>query len=129
MPLSLVGDTLFLPCDWYYIHEKKLDQEFRKHSPPVLPDPLAGWKRVFPAQPDQAIVQDYQDYIEKLPPLEKQTFRTKQFGVWFYEDGDGSHAVAIPIPLDGTSWQHDLFYDENNHRTKAIKYAAGYYRK
>jgi len=36
----------------------------------ATPNPLAGWKIYF-HEPNQIITNDYKDYIEKLPPEEK----------------------------------------------------------
>jgi hypothetical protein len=87
------------------------------------PDPLAGWK---PASqnPDQAIVSDYQDYLQKLPPEDRRYAGP----VEYYEDGMGQHAVLINIGLNGIAWEHILIYDKNNRRIKTTKYASGHYR-
>jgi hypothetical protein len=92
--------------------------------PKPVPDPVAGWQKVYNHDPDPTIVKDYQDYIQKLPPEEK-----KYVGVidWF-EDGTGQHAVKIEIGLNGISWVHVLIYDKDNKRIKAIKYSSGSYR-
>jgi hypothetical protein len=86
------------------------------------PDPLAGWHTAS-HNPDQAIDNDYHDYIQKLPPEER-----KYAGpVLFHEDGTGRHAIEIEIGINGTSWEHILIYDQNDKRIKTIKYMAGHY--
>jgi hypothetical protein len=89
----------------------------------ATPNPLAGWKVYF-HEPDQTITNDYQDYIQKLPPEE----RKYAGGIQYFEDGTGQHAVKIEIGLNGTWWQHVLIYDKNDKRIKVIKYASGGYR-
>jgi hypothetical protein len=88
------------------------------------PDPLAGWQGDFNEQPNQVIVNDYQNYIQKLPPEER-----KYAGVsdWL-KDGTGQHAIRITIGLNGTVWEHVLIYDKDNKRIKTIKYSSGHYR-
>ena len=87
-------------------------------------NPLVGWKVDFNHEPDQVIVIDYQNYIQKLPPDEKKFAYPNHF----YEDGMGQHAVQIEIPLNGTWWEHVLIYDKDNKRIKTIKYSSGSYR-
>jgi hypothetical protein len=97
-------------------------------SPKPTPDPLAGWKVLFSKdyeKLDKAIAVDYRDYIQKLPPEERKF--VDDYSIWFYEDGTGQHAVRIEIPLNGTTWEHVLFYDKDNKRIKVIKYANGRY--
>jgi len=87
-----------------------------------IPDPLAGFHKDFKIL-NQSIVNDYQDYIQKLPPEDK-----KYMGpVDFYEDGTGQHAVEIEEALNGTWWVHILIYDKDNKRIKTIKYSPGKY--
>lgn len=87
------------------------------------PDPLAGWKVDFHYPPNQTIVNDYQDYIQKLPPGEKKYLGPSEY----FEDGTGQHAVRISVLLNGTEWAHILIYDKDNKRIRVIKYAAGRY--
>jgi hypothetical protein len=90
----------------------------------TTPDPLAGWKVDLDHDPDQTIVKDYQDYIQKLPSKQKGYTGTMHF----FEDGSGQHAISIEI-FEGNknaSWQHVLFYDKDDKRIKAIRY--GYRR-
>jgi len=84
------------------------------------PDPLAGWKVDFDHQPSQTIVNDYQDYIQKLPPKESGYVGT----IFFLKDGTGKHAVSIEIfsKYTNASWHYALIYDKENTRIKAIKY-------
>jgi hypothetical protein len=89
-----------------------------------IPDPLLGWKRAdYLAEPNETIVKDYQDYIQKLPPEEKKFAYVNHF----FEDGTGQHAVQIKIPLHGTWWEHVLIYDKDNKRVKTIKFSRGGY--
>ncbi len=85
-------------------------------GPNVRPDPLAGWTPIGsitwnglktpgknpPPLPD-AITNDYEDYIRKLP-VHKGTFASRSESyfitrVAFYHDNTGRHAVEIRIPL------------------------------
>lgn len=89
-------------------------------------DPLAGWKPLFGREYeklDEAIMDDYQDYIRKLPPDEK----SKVGPIFLFEDGTGQHAVRITLGLNGTVWENVLIYDKDNRRIKTIKYASGNY--
>ena len=84
------------------------------------PDPLAGFHSAIFFTPDSSktITNDYNDYIQKLPPSQKGYIGTKDF----YEDGNGQHAVSIQI-FEGNknaSWQHVLFYDKEDKRIKVI---------
>jgi hypothetical protein len=88
----------------------------------ATPNPLAGWKFYF-HEPNQTISNDYQDYIQKLPPEE----RKYAGGIQYFENGTGELAVKIEIPLNGTWWQHVLVYDKDSKRIKTIKYASGDY--
>jgi hypothetical protein len=75
---------------------------------------------------DQRIIDDYQAYINTMPPEERDLAKDK-FSQLFGEDGTGQHAVEISIPLHGTWWKHVLIYDKTNQRLKVIKYASGRY--
>ena len=91
------------------------------------PDPLAGWKVLFSRDYekfDKAITDDYQDYIQKLPPKERNGVGP----ISYFEDGTGQHAVRIEIAINGTDWAHVLIYDKNNKRIKVIKFVSGHYR-
>lgn len=89
------------------------------------PDPLAGFHFCFDQDPkklDKAIQDDYQDYIQKLPPEERK-FATYDND---FEDGTGQHAVLITVGIHDTNWRHILIYDKNNKRIKVIKYVSGH---
>ena len=95
-------------------------------------NPLEGWKLSWSHDPNQlnkAISDDYQNYIQKLPPQERA--RVIESNIWFLEDLTGQHAVKISIPLEGfwsgIWWDHILIYDRNNKRIKTIKYKSGRY--
>ena len=88
------------------------------------PDPLAGWKPDFSRQTSQVIVDDYQDYIHKLPPRQSGFVGSVE---WF-EDGTGQHAIDIGIGVNGRWWRHVLIYDKDNKRIKVIKYKTGWYQ-
>jgi len=92
------------------------------------PDPLAGWNFCFSqdtAKLDRAIRNDYEDYIQKLPPKEK--YYVPGGGVNIFENGTGGHAVKIEIPLNGAYSDHILFYDKENKRVKVTIIAGGRY--
>jgi len=95
-------------------------------TPKPTPDPLTGWKILFSSDYDKfdkTIVDDYKDYIQKLPPDEK-----KHVGpIQFFEDESGRHAVKMEIALNGTDWAHVLIYGKDNKRLKVIKYKIGHY--
>ena len=96
-------------------------------APKITPDPLAGWKFCYsenPIRSNKSILDDYQDYIQKLP-FEKRSFFA---GIDMYEDGTGQHAVRIKRGVNGTWWEHVLVYDKENKRVKVIKYKNGGYR-
>jgi hypothetical protein len=90
-------------------------------------NPLEGgnWHFCFDQDPKllgQAIVADYQDYIQKLPPEERRhaTYDND------FEDGSGQHAILITVGLNGTNWRHVLIYDKAGKRIKAVKYISGH---
>jgi hypothetical protein len=88
------------------------------------PDPLAGWKAVVSQDPNSMISKDYQDYIQKLPPEERNYVGP----VFYFEDGTGQHAVTFEVDKYGKdSWDHYLFYDKNNKRIKVEKIHRGRY--
>ena len=89
----------------------------------ATPNPLAGWKPAL-QNPNQAIINDYQNYIQKLPSEEKKYAYPNHF----FEDATGQHAVQIEIPLNGTWREHLLIYDKDNIRIKTITYSNGGYR-
>jgi hypothetical protein len=90
-------------------------------------DPMAGWKEVYTSNPDKVISDDYHAYIDKLSPKE----RNGLMPTLYFENGNGQHAVAIEIGIDGiwegTYWRHVLIYDKENKRIKVIKYKDGHY--
>lgn len=92
-----------------------------------MPDPLVGWSVCVSQDPnklDKAIKIDYQEFIQKLPPEEKNYVG----GICLFEDGTGQHAVSIEVFAnnDSTSWHYALIYDKDNKRIKVVKY--GYSR-
>ena len=114
-------------CLLFTLHP--INYTFARHS-----NPIADWKyRPFDnyAPPyerthyhlDQAIVEDYQNFIadKKKFPYPPNTI------TGFFEDGKGQRAVALRIGIDGTSWVYVLIYDRDNKRVKVIKYVDGYY--
>ena len=137
MPFSAVFDTLCLPSDLYtthkWAHDVKAHQESLKRNPPD-PDPLASWKCYFDVQPDKVIVDDYQDYIETLPPEQKKALITdggvrNHYLVQLFEDGSGQHAMRIEILLNShTVWKHVLIYNESNKRITVLKYENDHLR-
>jgi uncharacterized protein YceK len=140
MPFSAVFDTLCLPSDLYTTHKWTRDvkayQESLKCNPPD-PDPLTGWKCDFdvrPVQPDKVIADDLQDYIQTLPPEQKQAFIEcggvkNHYLVKQFEDGSGQHAIRFEILLNSrTIWKHVLIYDKSNKRIKVLKYENDHLR-
>jgi hypothetical protein len=87
-------------------------------------DPLAGWKPDFSRETDQAIVNDYQSYIQNLPQKKEQFVVSVN---WFV-DGTGQHAIEIQMGVNRSIWRHVLIYDRENNRIKVIKYKTGGYR-
>ena len=45
----------------------------------------------------------------------------------FFEDGTGQRAVQFQIGLKGTWWVYVLIYDQNDKRTRVVKYVRGHY--
>ena len=98
-------------------------------TPKPAPNPLEGWhvrRPSFALPKDKVIEDDYNVYIQALPPEERQY--VDKNSVWFLEDSTGQTAVQIKIPLHGTWWIHALIYDKDNKRIKTVKYKAGQYR-
>lgn len=93
----------------------------QKHDPA-----LQGWKHYFNAKLDKAVIDDYRDYIQKLPPEERKF--VSDTSVEPLENDAGGHAVKIEIPLNGTYWEHLLIYEKENKRIKTLKYKSGQYR-
>ncbi len=89
-------------------------------GPTAVPDVLKGWKATTDL-PAEAVVADYNAYIEKLPKGE----RPGVADVKYYADDTGRNAVAVLVVVDGTRWTHLLVYDKQHKRTSATKYAAG----
>ena len=86
-------------------------------------DPLAGWQKTYGEVPSQ-IVKDYQDYIQKLPPEERNYVGP----VFYYKDSTEQQAVTFEVDKYGKDvWNHYLFYDKNNKRIKAVKFYRGQY--
>lgn len=90
------------------------------------PEPLAGWKHCFSDNPicsNKAIVDDYQDYIQKLPPKERDNIGR----IEFLEDGTGQHAVDIEVYSihPNAEWYYALIYDKENKRIKVVKHGYG----
>jgi hypothetical protein len=75
---------------------------------------------------NKVITDDYQDYIQKLPPTESKFVGP----IGFSEDGTGRHAVSVEIfeANKNSSWQHVLIYDKENKRIKVIKYGHRKYQ-
>lgn len=93
------------------------------------PDLMADWK--FCPHNDsfcsnEKVAHDYRAYIETLP-LEEQR-EANDYHIWFFKDSTGRHDVKIKIPLNGTWWEHDPIYNQENERIKVIKHANGRYQ-
>src|ERR1700722_4984939 len=74
------------------------------------PDLLAGFhfSDLVNLQNNKAISDDYNAYINNLPPKLRNGVGPMQY----FEDGTGQHAVLIAIAQDGTDWAHVLIYDK-----------------
>jgi hypothetical protein len=79
------------------------------------PDPLAGWHTAS-ENPNQVIVNDYQNYIHTLSTKEQKVAGP----ILCFEDGTGQYAVAIEVSLNGKEWRHVLVYNKANKRIKVI---------
>jgi hypothetical protein len=89
------------------------------------PDPLAGfhWSSLVNLNANEAIKNDYNDYINQLSPQEQKGRGT----ILYWEDGTGQHAVQIEVLIGGKEdWCHILIYDKENKRIKTIKYYVGW---
>ena len=85
--------------------------------PTAVPDALKGWKATTEL-PAEAVVTDYNAYIEKLPKAE----RPGVADVKYYADDAGRNAVAVLVVVDGTRWTHLLVYDKRHKRTDITKF-------
>jgi len=92
-----------------------------KHTP----NPLAGWHAAS-NDPNQSIINDYRDYIQKLSAEEKENLGPSP--VSYFENGTDQYAVRIEIGINGKEWEHILIYDKNGKRIKTIKYVSGHYQ-
>jgi len=110
--LLLMSDCRFL------LHP--INSTFARHS-----NPIADWpgSSLVNLEQNQTIREDYQKYIKKLPPKE----RNRVGSVLFFEDRTGHHAVQIEVNWKGTRWQHVLIYDKSDKRVRVVKYVGGYY--
>ena len=87
---------------------------------PAKAEALKGWNATQDL-PDDTVVTDYNDYIERLPKAE----RPGVSDVKYYADGTGRNAVAVLVNVGGTQWTHLLVYDKQNKRTGVTKFVAG----
>ncbi len=87
-------------------------------GPTAAPDALKGWKGTTDL-PAEAVVADYNAYIEKLPKGE----RPGVADVKYYADDAGRSAVAVLVVVDGTRWTHLLVYDKQHKRTDVTRMA------
>ena len=111
-PFSGVLDTFLLPVDL--------------SKPVPVENPIKDWKWLGWDSPNQAITDDYRNFIKKLPPGESKFIMDGS--IKFFENGMGQRAVDIEIPLDGTYWHYALIYDNSNARIKMIRFSSGHYR-
>lgn len=84
----------------------------------AVPNALKGWK-VAPNLPNDSVLTDYNNYIEKLPKAE----RPGVADVRYYVDGTGRYAVTILVNAGGKQWTHLLIYDKENKRIETKKLA------
>lgn len=95
------------------------------NTPKPTPNPLEGFhfSSLNNLHSNKAIMDDYQAYIQKLPPEEG-----KYAGpIEYFEDGTGQHAVQITIGINSKVWRHVLIYGEDDKRIKTVKYVSGDY--
>jgi len=85
-----------------------------------VPDALKGWKETKDL-PADTVVDDYNEYIEKLPKAE----RPGVSDVKYYVDDTGRNAVAVLVNVGDQRWTHLLVYDKQNKRTGASKSVTG----
>ena len=90
------------------------------------PDPLAGWhfSSLNNLDSNKAIMDDYQDYLQKLPPRRNGFIGSLEF----FEDATDQHAIKVRIGVNGTWWVHVLIYDKNDKRIQVTTYRSGGYR-
>jgi hypothetical protein len=105
--------------------EHPIKQTFVSHSNPIEGWPI--WVEAYSRPINKVISDDYQDYINKLPPKEKENASV----IGYFQDGKGQHAIELEVSVngiwDGTQWDHVLIYDLNGKRVKVVKYLRGYY--
>jgi hypothetical protein len=91
-------------------------------------NPADGWNFLRSQDPDKldkAIKDDYQAYIQSLPPMEKSHVG----GVNLFGDGKGQHAVTIGVHHPPQQeWTHVLFYNKENQRVRVFKYFSDRYQ-
>jgi hypothetical protein len=87
---------------------------------PAKTEALKGWNATQDL-PDDTVVTDYNDYIERLPKAE----RPGVSDVKYYADGTGRNAVAVLVNVGGAQWTHLLVYDKQNKRTGVTRFVAG----
>jgi len=85
-----------------------------------VPDALRGWKETQDL-PAETVVDDYNEYIEKLPKAE----RPGVSNVKYYVDGNGQSGVVVLVFVERVEWTHFLTYDKQNKRTGVTKFAVG----
>jgi len=97
-------------------------------------NPLEGWRGVGSAYRTncpfgQAIIDDYQSYIQNLPVKERVS--VSDFRIDFFESETSERAVTIKVDSYGTfggkEWTHVLIYDRANKRIKSMKYVSGHF--
>jgi hypothetical protein len=90
---------------------------------------LTGWSHDFSPQLDKAIVNDYEAFIQGLPPKERMLVH--KYNIEPLINNKGEHAIRFEIGIDGifdgTWWDYMLIYNKDNKRIKVIKYANGKY--
>jgi hypothetical protein len=87
-------------------------------------NPLAGWGLQLNEQPSPKIVNDYQAYIQGLPPK----IRNAAGGpFWYFKNGTGGQAIKIEIPINNVFQEHLLIYNADGTRVKVIVYSGGRY--
>ncbi len=85
----------------------------------AVPAELKGWQAT--SLLDKAVITDYNDYIEALPPAD----RVGVADVRCFADATGQHAVAITVNGNEGARTHVLMYDKQNKRLNVSKSAPG----
>lgn len=115
-PFSFAGDTVFLPVDLIKLHHNS-DAELKGWTFKPFPGNELPRDPLNTNHLDKAIVDDYQDYINK------NGLAVQDWIAGYYENGTGQHAVKFTaFQPHGSYYAHYyvLIYDKENKRIKVI---------